>query len=86
MSLQNKAFFRVKLGFLAKLKKKKNKCACAILFYKFPFQKINSHSWNLIIYYKNIKNRSSAEVQSKKMTMKFQNFEFCNFLFTSVES
>ena len=56
------------------------------LFYEFQLQKINNHSWNFITNNKNIKNRSSVEVQSKKMTMKFQNFEFCNFPFTSVET
>ena len=56
------------------------------LFYESQFQKINSHSWNFIANNKNIKNRSSVEFQSKKMTMKFQNFEFCNFPFTSMET
>ena len=36
--------------------------------------------------YINIRNRSSVEVQNKKMTPNFQNFEFCNFPFTSVET
>ena len=35
---------------------------------------------------KNIQNRSTVEVQSNKMTMTFQNFELCNFPFTSVET
>ena len=56
------------------------------LFYEFQFQKINTNSLNFITNDKNIKNWSSVKVQSKKMTMKFWNFEFCNFPFTSVET
>ena len=56
------------------------------LFYGFQFQKVNSHRWNFITNTKNIKNSSSVEVQNKKMTMKFKNFEFCNFPFSSMET
>ena len=47
----------------------------------FSYKKI-IHSLNFITNNKNVKNGSSVKVQSKKMIMKFQNFEFCNFPFT----